>query len=284
MRAVRYRGRHLRRRPRSPGPALAGTAAAMWFVGPAAHASTYVVQEGDTLSGIAARFGASPEALASANHLNNPDLVVAGQTLEVPARLTMTSTHRVSAGETLSSVAQRYGTSIRALARANHLSDRNVIVIGTTLKVPSTSVPTTSSAPAATSVPAPASVAVIQASLESHAATHGLDAALVKAVAYNESGWRQDVVSSVGALGVMQVMPGTAKFINGVLGGGTLDVYSADDNIHLGVMYLRHLLDTMPDERRALAAYFAGPGNVGRKLTEAQNHYVRVVQGLKARY
>lgn len=283
MRAMRYRGHHLRRRHRTRGPALVGTAAAMWVIGPAAHASTYVVQEGDTLSGIAARFGASPEAIASANHLANPNLVVAGQTLEVPVRLTMSSTHRVEAGETLSSIAQRYGTSIGALARANHLSDRNVIVIGTALKVPST-LPTSVAASAPASTPVPASVAVIQASLEGHAVAHGVDPSLVKAVAYNESGWRQDVVSSVGAVGVMQVMPGTAEFINDVLGGGSLDINSADDNIHLGVMYLRHLLDTMPDERSALAAYFAGPGNVGDKFTRGQEHYVQVVEALKTRY
>lgn len=107
---------------------------------------------------------------------------------------------------------------------------------------------------------------------------------LVKAVAYNESGWRQDVTSSVGAIGVMQVMPGTAKFVNDVLGGGALDVNVADDNVHLGVMYLHHLLNMMPNEKRALAAYFAGPGNVGPKLTEGQAHYASVVESLKARF
>ena len=282
MRSFRYRGRHLRQRPRTGGPAVAGAAAAVWLAGPTAHAGSYVVQEGDTLSRIAARFGSSASAIASANHLTNPNLVVAGEALRIPVRLMMTSTHRVAAGETLSSIASRYGTSVSTLARVNHLGDRDLIVSGTTLRVPSTSLPSTGAAPASVPVPAPA--AVIQASLERHAATHGVDVSLVKAVAYNESGWRQDVVSSVGAIGVMQVMPDTAKFVNEVLGGGRLDVYSADDNVHLGVMYLHHLLDSMPSERRALAAYFAGPRNVKAKLTNGQSHYASVVEGLKARF
>ena len=281
MQARRYRGRHLRERRRKRGPAVIGTAAAVWLAGPVAHAGSYVVRKGDTLSGIAGRFGTSPSAIASANNLRNPNLVVAGQALQIPVRLTMTSTHRVVAGETLSSIAQRYGTSIGTLARYNHLGNRNLIVAGATLKVPS-GVMQTGSPVSAT--PAPASVGSIEASLERHALSHGIDPALVKAVAYNESGWRQDVTSSVGAIGVMQVMPGTAKFVNSVLGGGSLDVNVADDNVHLGVMYLNHLLSTMRDERRALAAYLAGPGNVGNKLTSEQAHYARVVQALKARY
>ena len=282
MRAVRYKGKHLRPRRRNHAPAVVGTAAAVWLAGPVAQAGTYVVREGDTLSGIAARFGSSPAAIASVNRLDNPNVVVVGQTLQIPARLAMNSTHEVAAGETLSSIAQRYGTSVGVLTRVNHLSDQDVIVTGTTLKVPSA--PLTMASPTPTSAPVPASTAEIEASLERHAAAHGVDPSLVKAVAYNESGWRQDITSSVGAVGVMQVMPGTAKFVNGVLGGGTLDLNLADDNVHLGVMYLRHLLNVMPSERRALAAYFAGPANVGAKLTEGQAHYVAVVQGLKARF
>jgi N-acetylmuramoyl-L-alanine amidase len=281
MLVTRYRARHLRARHKKHGPAVIGTAAAVWLAGPVAHASTYVVRRGDTLSGIASRFGTSVGGIASANKLSTPNLVMAGQSLEIPARLTMTSTHEVAAGETLSSIAQRFGTSVGALARANHLGNRNLIVTGRTLKVPSTSMAASSAISAA---PAPVSVTSIQTSLERHSSTHGVDPTLVKAVAYNESGWHQDVVSSVGAVGVMQIMPGTAKFVNRVLGGGSLDLNSADDNVHLGVMYLSHLLSTMPGERRALAAYFAGPANVGHKLTKAQDHYADVVEGLKARF
>jgi soluble lytic murein transglycosylase-like protein len=106
----------------------------------------------------------------------------------------------------------------------------------------------------------------------------------VKAVAWQESGWQQDVVSSAGAVGVMQVMKDTARYVNRSLGGGHLDIRDADDNVHLGVMYLHHMLETMPSERKALGAYFAGPGNIGHKLTKEQRHYVDAVESHKSRF
>ena len=99
-----------------------------------------------------------------------------------------------------------------------------------------------------------------------------------------ESGWQQNAISSVGAIGVMQVMPGTADYVNDALGGGKLNVRKTDDNVHLGVMYLDHMLDTMGTEKKALAAYYTGPGNVGSRLSKIQRAYVRSVQALKRRF
>ncbi|MGH2736841.1 MAG: LysM peptidoglycan-binding domain-containing protein [Actinomycetota bacterium] len=317
-----------------------GTAAALWAAAPAAHAGSHLVRDGETLSGIAARYGTSPTALAQANNLSDPNFIVAGRRLQIPARLTMNVSYTVRSGDTLSGIALRYDTTPQSLARANRLSDRNFIVAGTTLKVPgigSSSGASTSGATGASytvrrgdtlsdialrhnttatalarannlsnpsyivagsslrvpgvttsspvSAPAPVSTTEIASSLENHAAAHGVDSSLVKAVAYHESGWQQDVVSSAGALGVMQVMPATGDFVNEVLGGHTLDIRgSADDNIHAGVMYLRHMLAVMPTVDRALAAYFSGPGNVGHRLNRHQRAYVASVQALRIRY
>ena len=82
----------------------------------------------------------------------------------------------------------------------------------------------------------------------------------------------------------MQVMPDTADFVNEVLGGGSLNVRKSAGNVELGVMYLRHMLNSQPTEGRALAAYFSGPGNVRRRLNSSQRHYVDNVQALKSRY
>jgi soluble lytic murein transglycosylase-like protein len=111
-----------------------------------------------------------------------------------------------------------------------------------------------------------------------------VDPSLAKALAWQESGWQQDVVSSAGAVGVMQVMPSTARYINTSLGGGGLDVHTADDNVRLGVIYLRHLLSTMPNEHKALAAYYSGPGNVKNDLDRGQTNYVRAVESLRSRF
>jgi soluble lytic murein transglycosylase-like protein len=86
---------------------------------------------------------------------------------------------------------------------------------------------------------------------------HGVDPRLVAAVVRRESAWNSSAVSSVGASGLMQLMPATAKFL------GVTDVFDARQNIFGGTRYLRTLLDTFNgDLDLALAAYNAGPGAV----------------------
>jgi LysM repeat protein len=273
MRLGRYRGRHLRRRPHRGGPVVVGTAAAVWLSGSSAHAASYVVRAGDSLSAIARRHRTSVSALARANGISNPDVIYEGTRLRVPAAQ---QRYVVRRGDTLSSIAARFGTSVGTLARANDLADADLILAGRRLRVPVS--------PPLHRAPAPVSQPDIEASLESQASAHGVDGALVKAVAWQESGWRQEVVSHAGAVGVMQVMPKTARFVNRVLGGHNLDLHRGDDNVHLGVMYLRHMLDTMPSESKALAGYYSGPGAVGRRLKRYQRPYVRAVQALKRRF
>lgn len=114
--------------------------------------STYTVKQGDTLSGIAARFGSSVSAIKLANHLTS-DLILPGQQLLVPlasggslstAKSSASSTgisggasgaHLVRAGDTLSSIARLYGTTVPALKLANGLSSDRIWV-GQTLIVP----------------------------------------------------------------------------------------------------------------------------------------------------
>lgn len=279
MRFRRYRGKHLKPRPRGAAPAAVGTATVVWLAGGSASAGTHVVRAGETLSAIAARYRTTVAALVKANGLSDPDLVVIGQRLRVR---TPAVRHRVVAGETLSGIAARFGTTVAALARANDLSDPDYIVPGQTLRVPRAAAV---SARDVSRVPPAAPVTVVEESLERQSAAHGVRTSLVKAVAMKESAWRQDAVSAAGALGVMQVMPETADFVNDVLDPGPeLDVSRADDNVHLGVMYLDHMLEQMPTERDALAAYYSGPGNVGRRLDRGQRDYVKDVKDLETRY
>lgn len=283
MRIRRYRGRHLRPQPKKTGPVVLATAATMSMATPAL-AGTHVVRKGQTLSGIAARYGTSVSSLARMNDLSNPDLIVAGQRLRVPGGGGGGggATHTVRAGDTLSSIAARHGTTVAALAGRNRIGDPNLIVVGQKLRVPSGRA-TGGSARVSGSAGSP-SGDWVGAALHGQAVAHGLEPALVKAVAWQESGWRQAARSSVGAIGIMQVMPATADFVNQVLGHGRLNVRRGGHNVHLGVAYLRHMWRTMGSTRRALAAYYSGPGNVRGKLNSGQRGYVRSVLALRDRF
>jgi soluble lytic murein transglycosylase-like protein len=102
--------------------------------------------------------------------------------------------------------------------------------------------------------------AEIPSLLEYYANQYDLDPNLVKAVAWQESRWNQNTISSSGAIGVMQVMPGTADWINDNLVEEELDVRgSVADNIKAGTAYLAHRIDQFDDIELGLAAYYMGP-------------------------
>lgn len=107
--------------------------------------------------------------------------------------------------------------------------------------------------------------------IRGHARNYRLDAALIAALIYQESRFRKDAESSSGAIGLMQVLPATAKGIALRTGGTafrTEDLYNPEINIRYGSWYLRHLLDKYGDVRTALAAYNAGQANVDRWRSE----------------
>jgi soluble lytic murein transglycosylase len=98
-----------------------------------------------------------------------------------------------------------------------------------------------------------------------HAANYRLDAALLAAVIYQESKFEADARSDSGAIGLMQLLPGTAQGIADRTGGSRFrvsDLYEPELNVRYGSWYLRHLLDKYGDEALALAAYNAGQRNV----------------------
>ncbi len=102
-----------------------------------------------------------------------------------------------------------------------------------------------------------------------HARNYELDAALVAAVIYRESKFDADARSRSGAIGLMQLLPDTARGI-AINTGGTRfrveDLYDPEINVRYGSFYLRRLLRKYGEERLALAAYNAGQANVDRWL------------------
>lgn len=106
---------------------------------------TYVVQSGDTLGKIAIRFGTTISTLASLNHISNPDVIYAGQVLYLPGCATdppptppppTTTTYTVVRGDTLYSIAVRFGTTVAELSALNGISNPNLIYAGQVLIVP----------------------------------------------------------------------------------------------------------------------------------------------------
>lgn len=98
--------------------------------------STYTVQSGDTLSSIAAKFGTNYQALASLNGISNPNLIYVGQVLRVNGSANAGSVYyTVRAGDNLSAIASRYGTSYQSIAALNGLANPNLIFAGQTLKI-----------------------------------------------------------------------------------------------------------------------------------------------------
>jgi soluble lytic murein transglycosylase len=133
-----------------------------------------------------------------------------------------------------------------------------------------------------------------QAIVRGHARNYHLNPELLAAVIYQESKFRANVKSSSGAIGLMQLLPDTAKGIAIHTGGSRFrvsDLYNPEINVRYGAWYLRHLLDKYGDERTALAAYNAGQQNVdewrqeGRGIAFSETrHYVKRVERLKTLY
>lgn len=91
---------------------------------------TYTVQSGDTLSGIADKFGTTYQILAAINGIGDPNQIWPGQVLKVTGTVSQESTYYVQAGDTLSSIANKFGTTISNLVSINHISNPNVIYVG----------------------------------------------------------------------------------------------------------------------------------------------------------
>ena len=127
-----------------------------------------------------------------------------------------------------------------------------------------------------------------------HARNYHLDPALLAAVIYQESKFHPDARSERGAVGLMQLLPATAKGIAARTGGSRFrvsDLYDPEINVRYGAWYLRHLLDKYGSEQLALAAYNAGQANVDRwqaaglpvQFPETR-HFVGRVESLKRAY
>lgn len=275
-----------------------------------------IVQAGDTLSAISKRHGVTIAALVAANALPDPNRIFIGQRLRTsttspaanPAPAAPPAgtprTHTVARGDNLWSIARFYGVSLSALVAANGIGNTSRIGVGLQLVIPGAApIAPAPPPPAAAPVPAPAPApppaaaptmpawmaavtsqrdAMRQVIVE-EATSGGVPVALALAVAWQESGWRQNVVSSAGAVGVMQLMPGTARWIGEALLGRLVDINDARDNVRAGIRLLGHYLARYGGNRDlALAAYYQGQGAVDRHgVYPVSRHYIAAIAALE---
>jgi soluble lytic murein transglycosylase-like protein len=253
------------------------------------EARRYQVRRGETLSGIAASFGVEASDIAGANDLVDPDVVYAGDWLDIPSSSSGAAPardHRVADGETLSDIADQYGLATSTLAEANGIDDPDLVVIGTVLSIPAVG---PDGDGASSSLPkrlrqSPDRLALMGA-FDIWAARYDVPPDLLKATTWLESGWQNDVVSSTGAVGIGQLMPITVDTVNELM-GTNLSPWVPDQNIRMSARNLRFLLDlTGGDTARALAGYYQGLGSVERDgLYPSTLAYINGVLELRARF
>lgn len=98
--------------------------------------STYVVKSGDTLSGIANKFGTTYQKLAEINGLSNPNIIYPGQVLKINgATANSTKTYTVQSGDNLTKIAKQFNTTVDSLVSKNGIKDKNKIYVGQVLKI-----------------------------------------------------------------------------------------------------------------------------------------------------
>jgi N-acetylmuramoyl-L-alanine amidase len=201
------------------------------------------------------------------------------------------TTYTVRPGDSLWAISQANGITVDQLAGANNLNPNNVLPIGIQLVIPGSGGATSSSGSSGSSQTLNASSfcssfqpssgpwgvlpqllqdspnrLALQPIFERWASHYDLSLPLLEAIAWQESGWQQDVVSSAGAIGTGQIMPATGAFIATTLVGEPLNINSVSDNIRMSAAFLAYLADVEGNNRcLTIAAYYEGPLNLGQE-------------------
>jgi N-acetylmuramoyl-L-alanine amidase len=293
---------------------------------PANAAVPHKVQPGETLWSIAANNNLTTRTVAAYNGLSEDAQVVLGSTVNIPSTVegaaalqnagvqpegvapqaaaaaapaaqssapAVLGSYVVRPGDTLSGLAANAGVAMEQMAAANGLDASAPLLTGTVLKLPSgapaparASEPLPSRRVVPAAGPAPTPTRLGAGDIQSVASTHGVSPSLAAAIAWQESGFNNGMVSSANARGVMQVTPGTWFYVEQNLADRRLDTNSATDNVHAGVLYLQHLLEqTGGDESAAIAGYYQGLRSVrSRGRFEDTQKYVANVQALRSRF
>lgn len=189
----------------------------------------------------------------------------------------------VRSGDTATGLAVRFHAWTDELLALNHLSSRSTLHVGQVLRIPV--VPAADRPSRAQASPAPASTTKGKVSrvVAATAKRYGVDPELALAVSWQESGWQMDRVSSAHAIGAMQVLRPTGRWMS-LYVGRPLQLRRLQDNAAAGVMLLRVLWLETGSVRRTLGGYYQGLGAVRRHgLYPETRTYVRNVLAIRER-
>ncbi len=205
------------------------------------------VRPGETVTGLAVRYHAWTAELVAHNHLGASGAIRVGQHLEIPVVKSALPRHRTKA----------HRHHRRPGHRAGHHRTR----------------------PAAP----PPGTGTVRRTVARTAVRHGVDPQLALAVSWQESGWRMGPRSAAGAIGAMQVLPGTGAWMS-LYEGRRLHLHRLADNATAGVRLLRVLGDETGSQRHLVGAYYQGLGAVrSHGLYGETRHYVANVLAIKGR-
>lgn len=203
-------------------------------------------------------------------------------------------------GETPELLARRFQLPVIDLMEANGLHERNGNLKGQVLCIPATEAGRTIAVAPEKQGPSGlqpdgsvrrfAYEALETSTLEqvsdlllTEAATRHIPPALLRALAWQESGWQQQLIAEDGGIGVMQLMPETVDELNS-REGKKRDPYKVRDNIQLGALYVHYLWERYHgDLRKVISAYNQGPGTL-EKHGVRNNQYVHTVLALMKRF
>ena len=225
--------------------------------------SGYTVRPGDSLWAIATSHHLTVAELASANNMNPYGVLLIGRHLVIPTRNAVAASVRTSGGSPLTGRTMPVSTYCARVSEGS----------GTWGRLPS-------------ELAASPSRLALRPIFYHWAAHYGLSESLLEAVAWQESGWQENTISSTGARGVGQIMPSTGAFIQAFLVGQPLNVNSVSDNIRMSAAFLTYLTRVEGDSRCAtIAAYYEGPLNLSTigVLPDTQQ-YVADVEALIPRF
>jgi hypothetical protein len=229
-------------------------------------------------------------------------------------------TYVVQPGDSLWAISQANGLTVQQLAAANGMNLNDVLLIGRHLLIPSNQPAAPSPTPSASGSPSAATGSSSTENVSTFCSTLGssggpwgvlpwllqaspgrlalqplfvkwanyynLSLPLLEAIAWQESGWQQGVVSSAGAVGTGQIMPETARFISGSIIGMRMNINSVSDNIRMSAAFLAYLAGVEGNNRCAtIAAYYEGPDNLQQVGVFSDTRaYVASVEALIPRF